>query len=134
MTNKVSKTDAEWEHCLSPHAFQVLRQKGTEQAFTGDYWNLHDKGVYKCAGCGAALFGSDTKFDSCTGWPSYFAPISKESVKTITDSSHGMVRTEVVCGACGGHLGHVFDDGPKQTGLRFCINSAALKFDKEKAK
>jgi peptide-methionine (R)-S-oxide reductase len=133
MSDKVQKTDAEWQKHLTPDQYKVLRQKGTEMAFTGEYWNCHEKGIYRCAACGAELFSSETKFDSGTGWPSFSSPLAKEKVKAESDSSHGMVRTEVVCGRCGGHLGHVFDDGPAPTGLRYCINSVSLKLEKDKA-
>jgi peptide-methionine (R)-S-oxide reductase len=131
MATDVRKTDEQWRETLTPEQYQVLRQGGTERAFTGRYWNAHDDGVYRCAGCGAELFTSDTKFDSGSGWPSFTEPRVAEAVETRTDTSHGMRRTEVVCRACGGHLGHVFDDGPRDAGgLRYCINSCALELDK----
>ena len=129
---EISKTDAEWKKQLTPEQYYVLRQKGTEPAFSGKYNDYKEKGTYTCAACGNELFASNTKFDSGTGWPSYFKPISSKHVREITDRSMGMVRTEVVCGRCGGHLGHVFDDGPKPTGLRYCLNSVALGFKKAK--
>ena len=134
MTDKVIKTEDEWKNTLSPEQFQVTRQKGTERAFTGQYWKTKEKGIYQCVCCGNDLFSSDSKFDSGTGWPSYYAPIAKENVETEKDNSFFMTRTEVHCSRCGGHLGHIFDDGPRPTGLRYCINSASLKFNGEKEK
>ncbi|CAN5918654.1 hypothetical protein BH24BAC1_BH24BAC1_04210 [soil metagenome] len=127
----VTKTEAEWRAQLSPEQYHVLRQKGTERAFSGKYNKHQEKGIYTCAACGTELFSSETKFDSKTGWPSFYAPLNRENVEEVQDRSHGMVRTEVVCSQCGGHLGHVFDDGPKPTGLRYCLNSLALGFKKE---
>jgi peptide-methionine (R)-S-oxide reductase len=123
---KLQKTDAEWREELTPEQYEVLRLQGTERPFTGKYWNVKDDGMYHCAGCGAPLFSSDTKFESGTGWPSFYEPAVAENVEVQTDTSHGMIRTEVRCANCGGHLGHVFDDGPNPTGLRYCLNSCSL--------
>jgi peptide-methionine (R)-S-oxide reductase len=130
MSSEMTKTDEEWQKELTPAQYQVLRHAGTEPAFTGEYWDCHDDGVYRCAACGAELFTSDTKFESGTGWPSFSEPAVADAVELRRDNSHGMARTEVVCRRCGGHLGHVFDDGPGPTGQRYCINSLSLDLDR----
>jgi peptide-methionine (R)-S-oxide reductase len=127
MAPEIQKTEQEWQQELSPEQYETLRRAGTDRAFTGKYWDCHDDGVYRCAGCGAELFSSDTKFESGSGWPSFTEPMVADAVETREDDSHGMRRTEVVCKRCGGHLGHLFEDGPRDAGgLRFCINSSAL--------
>lgn len=131
MGNKIDKTDSEWKQQLSDEQFYVCRQKGTERPFTGEYYNCKDKGTYTCIACGEPLFSSDTKFDSGTGWPSFYQPLNSSSVEEEHDHSHGMHRIEVHCKKCGAHLGHVFPDGPQPTGMRYCINSVSLKLNKE---
>src|SRR5215212_6450516 len=131
MKRKVIKTDEEWRAHLTPEQYMVARQKGTERPFTGEYHDSKQKGIYKCAACGNELFSSDAKFDSGCGWPSFTAPTGEDNVRTEVDTSHGMIRTEVLCGSCDAHLGHVLDDGPQPTNLRYCINSVVLDLDKE---
>ncbi len=128
---KVQKTEAEWRAELDPGQYHVLREKGTEAAFSGEYDHVFEPGTYRCAGCGTELFRSETKYDSGCGWPAFYAPASEQAIDEETDATHGMIRTEVTCSNCGGHLGHVFPDGPRPTGLRYCINSAALNLEEE---
>lgn len=131
MADKIRKSDEEWRQALDPDQYRVLREEGTERAFTGKYWDFKGKGVYRCAGCGSELFESQTKYDSRSGWPSFWQPIAGDRLEERTDTSHGMRRVEVRCAACEGHLGHVFEDGPQPTGLRYCMNSAALDFEEK---
>lgn len=131
MTEKLKKSEEEWRLELDPESYHVLREKGTERAFTGEYYQNKDEGTYMCKGCGAPLFSSDTKYESGSGWPSFYDAIRKGVIETKVDYSHGMIRTEIACAVCGGHLGHIFDDGPKPTGQRYCVNSRSLDFRKK---
>lgn len=131
MSEKISKPDSDWQAELTPEQYRVCRQCGTEPAFTGQYWDCHDTGTYLCACCGNPLFSSSTKYDSRSGWPSYWQPVSADAIATRVDKAHGMSRTEVLCARCDAHLGHVFEDGPPPSGLRYCINSASLKLKPE---
>jgi peptide-methionine (R)-S-oxide reductase len=130
MKPPITKTEQEWRESLTPEQYRVTRERGTERAFTGQYWDCHDTGTYRCVACGAELFGSDTKYDSGSGWPSFWQPLNPDNIGEHEDTSHGMRRVEVHCRQCGAHLGHVFPDGPQPTGLRYCINSASLRLDK----
>ncbi|HEU5175259.1 MAG TPA: peptide-methionine (R)-S-oxide reductase MsrB [Gemmatimonadaceae bacterium] len=132
MTEKIRKSDEEWAKELTPEQYRIVRQKGTERAFTGEYVNEHADGTYRCVACGEVLFSSDTKYDSGSGWPSFYAPAKPDVIEEHADDSHGMRRVEITCSRCGAHLGHVFPDGPRPTGMRYCVNSASLKLDKAK--
>lgn len=129
--SRIDKSESEWQSCLTPQQYHVMRQKGTERAFTGKYWNTKTAGTYECAACGQPLFSSETKFDSGTGWPSFWAPLAPGAVATETDYAHGMIRTEALCSRCHAHLGHVFNDGPRPTGMRYCMNSVSLALREE---